>query len=204
MSFSSSSTPQAQEKASARLALAACTAVWQIRDVRVPCQHLSNVFLCLDSSDHDQAITTLRDGLADGVGGLGLTLSADDVRLPLLLCLLDYEPRTLRLLLCNLLLLDGLGEFLSERHVRDGHIFERNVELASALEEIVPDAVGDGFSLGDELGGIELGNDGFEDFVSDRGEHALVVVQTEVLGPISNCMLHAQPSSNCLVADISG
>jgi hypothetical protein len=73
--------------------------------------------------------------------------------------------------------------------VRDGHIFERDVELASALEEVVPDAVGDGLSLGDELGGIELGHDGFEDFVSDGGEDALVVVQTEVLRPISNCAI---------------
>ena len=36
-------------------------------------------------------------------------------------------------------------------------------------------------ALGDELGGVELGDDGFEDFVADGGEDALVVVLAEVL-----------------------
>jgi hypothetical protein len=35
--------------------------------------------------------------------------------------------------------------------------------------------------LGDELGGVELCDDGFEDFVSDGGEDALVVVLAKVL-----------------------
>jgi len=35
--------------------------------------------------------------------------------------------------------------------------------------------------LGDELGGVELGDDGFEDFVTDGGEDALIVVRAEVL-----------------------
>jgi hypothetical protein len=30
--------------------------------------------------------------------------------------------------------------------------------------------------LGDELGGVELGYDGLEDFVSDGGENTLVVI----------------------------
>ena len=60
--------------------------------------------------------------------------------------------------------------------MRDGHVFEGDVELVGALEEIGPDAVGDGFALGDEFCGVELGDDGFEDFVADGGEDALVVV----------------------------
>jgi hypothetical protein len=32
--------------------------------------------------------------------------------------------------------------------------------------------------LRDELGGVELGHDGFEDFVADGGEHTLIVVGT--------------------------
>jgi len=50
-----------------------------------------------------------------------------------------------------------------------------------ALEQIGADAVGDGFSLCDELGGIELSDDGFEDFVADGGKDTLIVVGTEIL-----------------------
>lgn len=42
---------------------------------------------------------------------------------------------------------------------------------------------GDGylFTLSDELGGIELGYDGLEDFIPDRRKNTLVVVETERL-----------------------
>ena len=63
----------------------------------------------------------------------------------------------------------------------DGDILEGDVELGGAAEEVGADAVGDGFTLGDEFGGIELGDDGLEDFVSDRGEDTLIVILTEVL-----------------------
>jgi hypothetical protein len=65
--------------------------------------------------------------------------------------------------------------------VRDGDILEGDVELVGALEEVGADAVGDGFTLGDQFCGVELGDDGFEDFVADGGEDALVVVEAEVL-----------------------
>jgi len=35
--------------------------------------------------------------------------------------------------------------------------------------------------LGDEFGGIELGDYGFEDFIADRREDAFVVVLAEIL-----------------------
>lgn len=63
----------------------------------------------------------------------------------------------------------------------DGDVFEGNVELVGALEQIGPDTIGDGLSLGDEFCGIELCNDGFQDFVTDGGENTLVVVETEIL-----------------------
>lgn len=63
----------------------------------------------------------------------------------------------------------------------DGHVLEGNVELGGAAGEVVADALGDGLSLGDELGGVELGDDGLEDLVADGGEDALVVVGAEVL-----------------------
>lgn len=58
----------------------------------------------------------------------------------------------------------------------DGDVFEGNVELAGALHEVGADAVGNGFTLGDEFGGVELGHDGFEYFVADGGEDSFIVV----------------------------
>lgn len=69
--------------------------------------------------------------------------------------------------------------------MRDTDVLEGDVELLRAAEEVGPDAVADGFTLGDEFGGVELGDDGFEDFVSDGGQDALVVVLAEVLGGVS-------------------
>jgi hypothetical protein len=65
--------------------------------------------------------------------------------------------------------------------VCDGDVFEGDVELVGALEEVGADAVRDGFTLGNELGSVELRNDGLEDFVTDGGEDSLVVVEAEVL-----------------------
>jgi hypothetical protein len=161
--------PQAKQEAAARLATIARATTRQIGDVGVPRQQLCNILLRLDPSDQDETITTLLHRLADCVCCLGLALGADDIGLPLLLGLLDNKARTLGLLLCNLLLLDGLGKLLAKRHVRDGHVFESNVELVGTLEQVGADPVGHGFTLGDELGGVELGDDGFEHFVSNRG-----------------------------------
>lgn len=63
----------------------------------------------------------------------------------------------------------------------DGDILEGNVEFRSSEGEVGADTVRDGFSLGDELGGVELGDDGLEDFVTDGGEDSLIVIGTEVL-----------------------
>jgi hypothetical protein len=65
--------------------------------------------------------------------------------------------------------------------VGDGDVLEGNVELAGALEQVGADLVGDGLALGDELGGVELGDDGLEDLVTDGGEDTLIVVEAEVL-----------------------
>lgn len=65
--------------------------------------------------------------------------------------------------------------------MRDADVFEGNVEFRGAFEEVRAYAGGDGFSLRDQFGGVELGDDGFEDFVADGGEDALVVVETEGL-----------------------
>jgi hypothetical protein len=65
--------------------------------------------------------------------------------------------------------------------VCDGDVFEGDVELVGALEEIGADTVRDSLTLGNELGGVELRDDGFEDFVTDGGEDSLIIVEAEVL-----------------------
>ena len=143
--------------------------------------------------DQDEAVTTLGHSLADGIRSLGFSLGADDVCLPLLLGLFYDEARALGFLLCDLLLFNGLGELFAESHVRNGDILEGNVELVGALEQVGADAVRDGFSLSDELCGVELGDDGFEDFVADGGEDSLIVVEAEVLQPVNIYALCASP-----------
>jgi hypothetical protein len=66
-----------------------------------------------------------------------------------------------------------------EREV--GRFAEAGQRHLGAAEEVGADAVGDGFALGDEFGGVELGDDGLEDFVADGGEDAFVVVEAEGL-----------------------
>lgn len=66
-----------------------------------------------------------------------------------------------------------------------GDVFEGDVEFRGSFEEVGSDAGGDGFSLGDEFGGVELGDDGFENFITDGGEDALVVVEAKRLGGVS-------------------
>ena len=65
--------------------------------------------------------------------------------------------------------------------MRDRDVLERDVEFGRAFEQVGPDAGRDGFALRDEFCGVELGDDGFEDFVADGGEDALVVVEAEGL-----------------------
>lgn len=72
--------------------------------------------------------------------------------------------------------------------MRDGHVLERDVEFGGAAGELASDALGDGLSLGDELGGVELRDDGLEDFVADGRQDSLIVVDTEVLRPLASCL----------------
>ena len=140
---------------------------------------MCNLPTCLDLSNLNQAVSSLRYRLADDLCALCFSFGSDDVRLPLLLCPLDDESCPFRILLGDLLLLDGTGEFSTEGHVRNGNVFEGDVELLSSAEEIGTDTVRDSFSLRDELGGVELSDDGFEDFIADGGEDTLVVILTK-------------------------
>lgn len=51
--------------------------------------------------------------------------------------------------------------------MRNGDVLKGDVEFLRALEQVAADTVADSFTLCDELGSVELGNDGFEDFVTD-------------------------------------
>ncbi len=61
------------------------------------------------------------------------------------------------------------------------HILESNVEFLGSFKQVGADAVANGFSLSDELCGVELRDDGFEDFVTDGGEDTLIVVGAQIL-----------------------
>jgi hypothetical protein len=158
-----------------------------IRNIRVRRQSGSNFPTSLNLAYLHQPIPAPRDGLADDVRTLGLTFRADDVGLALLLGPFDDEPRTLGILLSDLLLLHSPRELLAEGHVRDADVLKGDVELARPLGKVGADALRDGLALGDQLGGVELGDDGFEDFVADGGEDALVVILTEGLQVVSVC-----------------
>jgi hypothetical protein len=73
--------------------------------------------------------------------------------------------------------------------VCDGDVFEGNVEFVRALQQVGADLVGDGFTLGDEFCGIELRNNGLEDFVTNGGEDTLVVVEAKVLSACQSTVL---------------
>jgi hypothetical protein len=77
--------------------------------------------------------------------------------------------------------------------VGDGDILQSDVELGRALGEVVADALGDGLTLGDELGRVELGYYRLENFVADGGEDTLVVVLAEVLITIISTLSPSLP-----------
>lgn len=67
----------------------------------------------------------------------------------------------------------------------DGNVLEGDVEFLSAFEEVGTDAIANGLTLRDEFRSIELSDDGFEDFVTDRWKDSLVVILTKVLMNVS-------------------
>jgi hypothetical protein len=87
--------------------------------------------------------------------------------------------------------------------VGDGDVLQGDVELRGTLEEVCTDAVGDGFTLGDELCGVELGDDGLEDFVSDGGEDTLVVIGTVRLKQIG-ISIYLLRSRSCAAGSLPG
>lgn len=63
----------------------------------------------------------------------------------------------------------------------NGDIFQGYIEFLGTLKQVGSDAVANCFTLGDQFCGVELGDDGFEDFVADGREDPFVVILAEVL-----------------------
>lgn len=142
-----SSIPQSQQQTGALPLPISSLPTWQICHVRVARQRSRNVATRLDSSDLDQPISRLGHRLTDNVRALRLAFRSNDIRLSLLLGLLDDEARALGVLLRDLLLFDGAREFSAEGHVGNGDVFEGDVKFLSAAKEVGSNSVGDGFSL---------------------------------------------------------
>lgn len=70
----------------------------------------------------------------------------------------------------------------------DGHILKSNIELGGTAGEVGADSLGDGFTLSDELGGVKLSDDSFEDFVTDGRQNTLIVIGTEILSSVKPCL----------------
>ena len=95
----------------------------------------------------DDAPLVLLDRLTNELGGLGLTLSANDDALLLLYRLVDEVDGPLRILLGDLLGLDGVGESGGEGDVGEGDVVKDDVEAGCATTQILADQTRDHLSL---------------------------------------------------------
>ena len=73
--------------------------------------------------------------------------------------------------LTNLLGLHSGGVFRAEAEISDGDIVQENVEVPSSLHQLLPHQQTDLAPLGDELGGVELGNNSFQDLVDNNNNN---------------------------------
>lgn len=142
------------------------------------CQSRSNLPRGLKLPQLQESLIRL-DSLANQLRTPSFTLSLDDNTLLLLNSLVDQEGSTLSNLLSDLLGLDGMCEFGGEGDVGDGDVVEDEVEPPRSAREVFTHETGDHLTLGDELGSVELRDDGLEDFVDDGREDAFVVVGTK-------------------------
>mmetsp|Transcript_22634 Transcript_22634/g.51713 ORF Transcript_22634/g.51713 Transcript_22634/m.51713 type:complete len:231 (+) Transcript_22634:20-712(+) len=151
-------------------------ALRQVHHVRRLRERLGDVLGGVDAPHLDEAPAVLCERLRDHLGSLGLALGSDHGCLPLLLGALHDELLPLGILLCNLLLLDSVGELLPVGEVHYGHVVHENAELARALHDGLPDLSRDLLAVREELLGVVLCDRRLEDLVGHRREHALVVV----------------------------
>lgn len=142
---------------------------------------MCNFFVGFDFVYLDKIIVGFGNCFVDSFSIFGFIFGMNNIGLVFLFGLFNDEVCFFGILLCNLFLFDGFGEFFVECYVSDGYIFESNVEFVGMFYKVGLDLVGDSFMLGDEFGGIELGNDRFEDFVIDGGEYMFIIILVELL-----------------------
>merc|ERR1711939_772900 len=121
------------------------------------------------------------NSLTDHPGRLGITLSPDDDTALVLQSLLHNELGALRLLLGDLLGLNGSGILAAEAEVSDRHIIEIDEEVGSTLPKTVLNHAAHQLSLCDELRSVEAGHDALEDFIHDGRQNSLIVISAELL-----------------------
>lgn len=63
----------------------------------------------------------------------------------------------------------------------DGDIFKGDVKFLGSFEEFGSDAVADGFTLCNKLGGIELGYNSLKDFITNRWKNTFIIILSETL-----------------------
>lgn len=71
--------------------------------------------------------------------------------------------------------------YLPEREMRYRNILQSDVKFPSSGNEVLPDPGTNDFSLRNQLSGIKLGDNTLQNFVPDRRDDPLVVVQSEGL-----------------------
>ena len=94
--------------------------------------------------------------------------------------MVDEELCTLGLLLSDLFLLDSLSELRAEVQVCNRYIIKYDVEVSQTLCQTLTNTSRDLLSLSEKLSGVISGYDGLEYLVDDGGQHAAIVVHTQV------------------------
>lgn len=95
-------------------------------------------------------------------GWLSFSLGLNDLLLTLLNSLLNHEGCTLSLLRCNLLGFDGCWVLGRKRKLGDGNVVQNDVEIQGTLDQTFADKKWNLLALCDQLRGIELGNNSFQ------------------------------------------
>mmetsp|Transcript_50127 Transcript_50127/g.92529 ORF Transcript_50127/g.92529 Transcript_50127/m.92529 type:complete len:242 (-) Transcript_50127:80-805(-) len=119
--------------------------------------------------------------IGNHLSSLCFALRADDCGLSLLLRSCNHKLLPLGLLLCYLLLFDGLGKFLAIHEMGDGNVIHQDVELSGSLCDCFPDFLGHLLSLSQQLLSIVLSNGCFQHLVGNGWQDALIIVFTQGL-----------------------
>ena len=119
------------------------------------------------------------DGLSDKLGRFALSLGFDDGTLFVLQGFLNDELGSLRVLLSDLLGLDRGRKFSTEGEIDDGNIFHDEMKIDCSFGQTLFNERTDFGTLSQQFRGVELRDDGLENFVDDGGEYSFVCFGTQ-------------------------